>query len=101
MNQVSSSAEFSHQAPADNGMRALWLAVLEAAMQDAEQHGDNHSNINSHGFVRNSLRWFDSKRCREICNMLGLEWEYVRARAHQRRNIMLNGGRRKIRKAAR
>jgi hypothetical protein len=53
----------------DVSLRALWLAVLQQAVRDAEAEGD--------------VRWLRSRDCRLTCHLAGLDGGFARAWAHR------------------
>jgi hypothetical protein len=53
----------------DASLRALWLAVLQQAVKDAEADGD--------------AAWLRSRDCRFVCGLAGLDGDYARAWAHR------------------
>jgi len=54
---------------ADQGLTALWLAVLQQAVRDAEADAD--------------AAWLRSRDCRMVCHLAGLDNDYARAWAHR------------------
>jgi hypothetical protein len=56
---------------------ALWLAVLQKAMEDAVYEQD---------VLGPEVRWFDGPACRDICGVLGIDREYLKGRMLRVRN---------------
>jgi hypothetical protein len=53
----------------DVSLRALWLAVLQQAVKDAEADADP--------------TWLRSRDCRLVCHLAGLDGGFARAWAHR------------------
>jgi hypothetical protein len=53
----------------DASLRALWLAVLQQAVKDAQADAD--------------AAWLRSRDCRLVCHLAGLDGGFARAWAHR------------------